>query len=106
MKELVLSLKAGERGFKGKALRRCIGSKDPSPSEAIPAATPLSQHRGWTPARVKDSHTVSLEWSGQEQQAHRPPHVCTSPDFHERSALYLMYHQENQYCPPQRALQI
>ena len=28
MKELILSPKAGERGFKGKALRRCIGSKD------------------------------------------------------------------------------
>lgn len=65
MKELVLSLKAGERGFKAKALRRCLGSKDPSPSEAIPAATPLSQHRGWTPARVKDSHTVSSD--GQDK---------------------------------------
>lgn len=65
MKELVLSPKAGERGFKGKTLRRCIGSKDPSLSGAIPAATPLTQHQGWAPAGVKDSDTVHLAWSAQ-----------------------------------------
>lgn len=66
MKELVLSPAAGERSFGGKSPEEVHGRKDQPHSGFNPAATPLVQFQGWTPARVKDSCT-HYTWCGQHR---------------------------------------
>ena len=89
MKQLILSPKAGERVFKGKALRRCIGSKEltlrghPGCNTTVPApGLDSSQGQGLS----------QCTWSGQ--------HRSTKPTDLLISVLPLTFMREalRTYC--------